>query len=104
MICQSTSVLPSITSFMNRTVMLVSMIAILTGALGQPALAQQLSPAQAADSARNVTGGKVLKVHPPKPGSTDYRVKMLLPEGKVRNVVIDGNNGKVKQGNKALKK
>ena len=60
--------------------------------------AQRLSPSEAADSARNHTGGKVLKVKSPQGGNnTDYRIKVLLPQGKVRNVTVDGNSGKVRQ-------
>ena len=77
--------------------LLVSLV--LTGA-HLPLQAQKLSPSQAADSARDVTGGKVLKVRPLRSGSTDYRIKMLLPEGKVRNIVVDGNSGEVKKHSK----
>jgi len=61
------------------------------------AIAQKLSPAEAASSARQSTGGKILKVRPLKNGSTDYRIKVLLPEGRVRNIIIDGNNGQLKR-------
>ncbi len=60
-----------------------------------PTSAQQLSPSDAAESARSFTGGRVLKVKPFSANNdVDYRVKMLLPEGKVRNVIVDGDNGK----------
>jgi hypothetical protein len=59
-------------------------------------LAQQLSPSEAAASARNITGGKILKVRPMKGSRVDYRVKVLSPEGRVRNIIVDGNSGKVR--------
>jgi hypothetical protein len=81
------------------------MFIILMAGLDSPVHAQKLSPAEAADSVRNVTGGKVLKIQPPKSGSTDYRVKMLLPEGKVRSMIVDGDSGEIKQRSPvALKK
>jgi hypothetical protein len=57
-------------------------------------MAQKLSPSDAAASARHFTNGKVLKVNPITRDGVDYRVKMLLPEGQVRNVIIDGDSGK----------
>lgn len=57
--------------------------------------AQQLSPAEAADSAREATGGKILKVKPVSGEKIDYRVKVLLPEGQVHNILVDGDNGDV---------
>jgi hypothetical protein len=57
--------------------------------------AQQLSPAEAAASARNFTDGKVLKVKPIQGNKINYRVKILSPEGRVRNIIVDGNNGEI---------
>jgi uncharacterized membrane protein YkoI len=62
--------------------------------------AQQLSPAEAASSAHNFTGGKVLKVNTIRGDKIDYRVKILLPEGRVRNIIIDGDNGEAHVPNK----
>lgn len=61
--------------------------------ISAPSTAQKLSPSDAAASARNFTNGKVLKVDPTTGKKVDYRVKMLLPEGQVRNIIIDGNSG-----------
>jgi hypothetical protein len=59
-------------------------------------LAQQLSPSEAAASARNITGGKILKVKAMKGNRVDYRVKVLSPEGRVRNIIVDGDSGEVR--------
>ncbi len=47
----------------------------------------------AAASAGRATGGRVLSVRKGKRGT--YRVKVLLPEGRVRNVTVDARNGQV---------
>ena len=57
--------------------------------------AQKLSPADAAASARSFTDGKVLKVKPIQDTKIDYRVKVLSPEGRVRNIIVDGDNGEI---------
>jgi hypothetical protein len=82
----------------NRSSPIVSIV--ISGCIGlaltlsSPLLsAQQLSPAEAASSARSFTGGKVLKVKTLHGEKIDYRVKILLPEGRVRNIIIDGDNG-----------
>lgn len=49
--------------------------------------AQGISSAQAAEIARNQTGGRVLAV---KPASKGYRVKVLTPGGEVRYVKVPG--------------
>lgn len=65
--------------------------------LGSPfTLAQKLSPTEAAASARSFAGGKVLKVKAMKGEKVDYRVKVLSPEGRVRNIIVDGNSGEVR--------
>jgi len=65
----------------------------LSGALLQ---AQELSASEAASKAREFTGGRVLKVKPPRGNSVDYRVRVLLPEGRVRNIIVDGDSGKTR--------
>ncbi len=50
------------------------------------AIAQSLSPGEAAEQAKARTGGKVLKVKQKKEGG--YRVKVLMPNGQVRNIYI----------------
>jgi hypothetical protein len=57
--------------------------------------AQQLSPSDAAASARNFTDGKVLTVKPIQGTKIDYRVKILSPEGRVRNIIVDGDSGEI---------
>jgi hypothetical protein len=57
--------------------------------------AQQLSPAEAAASARNFTDGKILKVTPIQGKKINYRVKVLSPEGRVRNIIVNGDNGEI---------
>ncbi len=47
----------------------------------------------AADRVRRATGGRVLSVRKGKRGT--YRVKVLLPGGRVRNVAVDGRTGRV---------
>ena len=59
------------------------------------AYAQQLSPSDAAASARNFTDGKVLKVKPIQGSKINYRVKVLSPEGRVRNIIVDGDSGEI---------
>jgi uncharacterized membrane protein YkoI len=76
------------------SVVISSCIVGLLLTLSSPFLsAQQLSPAEAASSARSFTGGKVLKVKTLRGDKIDYRVKILLPEGRVRNIIVDGDNG-----------
>ena len=63
-----------------------------------PALAQSadIGPAGAAAAARAATGGKVLGVRAARAdGRTVYRVKLLLPGGRVRTVTVDGASGQV---------
>ncbi len=74
-------------------------VLLLTSPLSQ---AQKLSPAEAAASARNATGGKVLKVKAMKGKKVDYRVKMLMPEGRVRHIIIDGDSGRLQPRRKHL--
>ena len=53
---------------------------------------KQISEAQAASIARRAVGGKVLKVQARKGKSgTAYRVKLLLPSGKVKQVTVSAD-------------
>ncbi len=61
---------------------------------GAPAEAR-LGPEAAAAIARERTGGRVLRVRPRRPGAEAYRVRVLLPDGRVRTVVVDGRTGEV---------
>jgi hypothetical protein len=58
--------------------------------------AQQLSPSDAAASARSFTDGKVLKVKTIQGTTIDYLVKILSPEGRVRNIIVDGDSGEIR--------
>ena len=63
-----------------------------------PLLAQagDIGPAGAAAAARAATGGRVLGVRAQSAGGrTVYRVKVLLPGGRVRTVTVDGASGRV---------
>lgn len=59
------------------------------------ASAQNLSPSDAADSARQITAGKVLKVNAVSGEKVHYRVKVLSPEGRVITIIIDGDDGSI---------
>jgi len=48
--------------------------------------AHALSPAEAAEQARNSTGGKILQVKTRNDGR--YRVKVLLPNGQVKSISV----------------
>lgn len=65
----------------------------------QPAL-MYLAQVDSAGAARIVernTGGKVLSVHrQEKKGKVMYRVKVLLPEGRVRTVSVDAETGQMR--------
>ena len=76
---------------LQRKWLLISAIAVCTYTNG--IVAQNLSPSEAADSARQATAGKVLKVKPISGDTVHYRVKILSPEGRIRYIVIDGDNG-----------
>lgn len=55
-----------------------------------------IGPDQAAAVARKVTGGRVLAVTPAKRhGAVVYKVRVLLPDGRVRVVIIDAKSGRV---------
>lgn len=55
-----------------------------------------VGPAGAAAAARAATGGRVLGVIARTAGGrTVYRVKVLLPGGRVRTVTVDGPTGQV---------
>lgn len=53
----------------------------------QPA-GREISPMQAAEIAKSRNGGKVLKIS--REGSI-YRIKLLLPSGTVKTVIVDAN-------------
>lgn len=57
-------------------------------------IAQQgsLSAQQAADIAQKKYGGRVLKI---KPDGKVYRIKLLLDSGRVIQVTVDANSGKL---------
>jgi uncharacterized membrane protein YkoI len=57
---------------------------------------RDVGPAGAAAAARTATGGRVLGVTAGrKGGRTVYRVKVLLPGGRMRTVTVDGRSGRV---------
>ena len=54
----------------------------------------QIDSASAARIVERQTGGKVLSVHRQETkGRIQYRVKVLLPEGRVRTVMVDAESG-----------
>lgn len=57
--------------------------------------AEGIGPGAAAAIAREHVGGRVLRVRPRRPGADRYHVKILLPGGRVRTVVVDGRTGEV---------
>lgn len=71
-------------------------LSLMTAVISMPTLA--LSPAEAAEKARASTGGRVLKVK--QADQNRYRVKVLMPNGQVRNLSV-GNGA---QGKKPKKK
>jgi hypothetical protein len=59
-----------------------------------PLLLADVSAAQAGSLAAKRTGGKVLKVsEEERNGRRVYRVKVLLPEGRVKTLFIDSKTG-----------
>ena len=61
-----------------------------------PLLLAQIDGAGAARIVERSTGGKVLSVdRQEKKGRIMYRVKVLLPEGRVRTVMVDGETGRM---------
>ena len=52
------------------------------------------SSSQAARIAKSRTGGKVLKVN--KSGNSNYKVKVIKPNGHIISVTVDAKSGKVK--------
>lgn len=53
---------------------------------------QILNPDAAAATVRRATGGKVLSV---EATGTDYLVKVLMPDGRVRTLRVDGRTGRL---------
>jgi len=71
-------------------------ICLFVALLSSSAYAQNISPSEAAESARQITQGKVLKVKPTKTTRDDkvhYRVKVLSLQGRISYIIIDGDNG-----------
>ncbi len=64
------------------------------GLCPQTALTQALSPAQAAEKARQKSQGKVLKVKPYNQKTGGYMVRILTKQGQVRELFIQGSNNK----------
>ena len=59
-------------------------------------MAQDISSSEAAAIVRKQTGGRVLSVRPQNRDQIrGYRVKVLLPKGRVRYFVVDGRTGRV---------
>ena len=54
-----------------------------------------LSSDQAASAVRSATGGKVLGVRGGKRNGGSYSVRVLLPDGRVRNLRVDARTGRV---------
>jgi uncharacterized membrane protein YkoI len=66
------------------------------GAPTMLAQAGDIGPAAAAAAARRATGGTVLGVQGGQSGGrVIYRVKVLLPGGRVRTLSVDGASGQV---------
>ncbi len=62
----------------------------------QVAQASSVGKSAAAEAARSAYGGKVLKIEEVKKGNkTLYRVRLLLDDGRVKTVTVDGSSGKV---------
>lgn len=54
-----------------------------------------IGPDAAAARVRKATGGRVLGVRRGKGGTPIYRVKVLLPGGRVRTISVHGQTGKI---------
>ena len=62
----------------------------------QTGLAQGIDSAQAAAIVREQTGGRVLSVRADDRGQRQvYRVKVLLPKGRVRYYEVDRRSGRI---------
>lgn len=63
---------------------------------GAPLMLAELDSSAAARLVESRTGGKVLSVHRQEnKGKTQYRVKVLLPEGRVRTIMVDAQSGRM---------
>ncbi len=71
------------------------LLAARRGSHGADRPREGLGPGEAAAIAREHAGGRVLRVRPRRPGAEAYQVKILLPGGRVRTVVVDGRTGEV---------
>lgn len=61
-----------------------------------PIMLAEVDSSSAARIVERRTGGKVLSVHrQEKKGRVMYRVKVLLPEGRVRTVSVDAETGQM---------
>jgi len=68
----------------NKTPMALLAVALLSICICFNSYA--ISPAEAAEQARNSTNGKILKVKTRKDGS--YKVKVLMPNGQVKSISV----------------
>jgi len=83
-------------SFLTACVLAATLGLPLTTQAGshRPLLLAEVSASQAGAMAAKRTGGKVLKVSEGEQGGRRvYRVKVLLPEGRVTTVIIGRDNG-----------
>jgi len=64
--------------------------------MGSHIILAEMDGSSAARLVERKTGGKVLSVHrQEKKGRVQYRVKVLLPEGRVRTVSVDAETGQM---------
>lgn len=97
----------SIITNRKRGVLLLALLLALTAApaihaqprdyvRSAPLMLAELDSSAAARLVESKTGGKVLSVHRQEnKGKTVYRVKVLLPEGRVRTVNVDAQSGRM---------
>lgn len=63
----------------------------------EPPPRQFADPDRAADAARNATGGRVLGIQgADRDGQPGYRVRILQPDGRVRNFHYDSGSGRMR--------
>ncbi|MBK8181500.1 MAG: PepSY domain-containing protein [Candidatus Competibacteraceae bacterium] len=63
----------------------------------RPSPRQFADPDRAANAAREATGGRVLGVQgPDRDGQPDYKVRILQPDGRVRNFHYDPKSGRMR--------
>ena len=78
-------------NLMKQYVILM-IVALIIGMLSSSLYAQAMTAEQAAELARQKTGGKVLKVEQQNPHL--YYVKVLMPQGQVRHITIKAERPK----------